>query len=155
MKIHELINPERVRLAMPGSSKKRVLEQLCEILGTNTNLDFNTIFQAIFERERIGSTAIGQGIALPHGRLKGLQQAVGAFAVLEQPIDFDAIDQQPVTMVFALLVPEEATDEHLQLLAQLARIFNDKKAREKLSKAESPEAVCKLLQSLNPDQAVA
>jgi len=155
MKIYEIVTPDRIRLSLPGSSKKRVLEQLCELLVPGTGLDFNTIFQAIFERERIGSTAIGQGIALPHGRLKGLEQAVGAFAVLEQPIDFDAMDQQPVTMVFALLVPEEATDEHLQLLSQLAKIFNNKQTREKLASADTPENAYNLFKSINPDQAVA
>jgi PTS system nitrogen regulatory IIA component len=155
MRIHELITPDRIRLSLPGSSKKRILEQMCEQLVPGAGLDFNTIFQAIFERERIGSTAIGQGIALPHGRLKGLQQAIGAFAVLEHPIDFDAADQQPVTMVFALLVPEEATEEHLQLLSQLAKIFNNKQAREKLAHAETPEIAYNLFKSLNPDQAVA
>ena len=155
MNLSDILTPARIDLAMRAASKKRVLEGLSELIASDTNLNSTVCFQALIDRERIGSTGIGENIALPHGRLKGLQQPVGAFAILEQQIDFDAIDQKPVNMVFALLVPEEATDEHLQLLAQLAKIFSNSQAKEKLLGASSPEGALLLFKEFNANQAVA
>jgi len=155
MKLSEILSTARIELAMRAASKKRVLEGLSELIASDTNLNGAAVFQALIDRERIGSTGIGENVAIPHGRLKGLERAVGAFAILEQQIDFDAIDQKPVNMVFALVVPEEATDEHLQLLSQLAKIFSNSQAKEKLLAANSPENVLLLFQEFNPNQAVA
>lgn len=155
MKLSEILSTERIELAMRAASKKRVLEGLSELIASDTNLNSAAVFQSLIDRERIGSTGIGENVAIPHGRLKGLEHAVGAFAILEQQIDFDAIDQKPVKMVFALVVPEEATDEHLQLLSQLAKIFSNSQAKEKLLGANSPENVLLLFQEFNPNQAVA
>lgn len=90
------------------------------------------IFESLIERERLGSTGLGHGVAIPHARLKGREEAIGAFLKLDTGIDFDAIDQQPVDLVFALLVPEHYTDEHLHILANLAEIFGDEPFCEKL-----------------------
>lgn len=155
MKIGEIISSASIELAMQASSKKRVLENLSELLSKNTDMETSSIFQTITERERIGSTGIGEGIAIPHSRIKGLQKPVGAFAILEKQIDFDSIDQKPVNLVFALIVPEEASEEHLQLLAQLAKIFSDSKTKEKLLEANSPDSALLLFQEFNPNQAVA
>jgi len=155
MKLSDIISPARIELAMHVNSKKRALENLGELLAADSELNSKAVFQALIDRERIGSTGIGDSVAIPHGRLKGLQQAIGAFVILENPIDFDSIDQKPVNMIFALMVPEEATDEHLQLLAQVARIFSNSDARKKLLKAGSPEEAFALFQDFNQNQAVA
>lgn len=155
MKLSDILSPTRIELAMRVTSKKRALENLGEMLAADSSLDSKAVFQALIDRERIGSTGIGDSVAIPHGRLKGLQQAIGAFAILEEPIDFDSIDQKPVTMIFALMVPEEATDEHLQLLAQVAKIFSNSGAREKLLGARSPEDALAMFRDFNQNQAVA
>jgi len=155
MKLSDILSPARIELAMQVTSKKRALENLSEMLAADSSLDSGAVFQALIDRERIGSTGIGDSVAIPHGRLKGLQQAVGAFAIIEEPIDFDAIDQKPVNMIFALMVPEEATDEHLQLLAQVAKIFSNSDAREKLLGTSTPEDALALFRDFNQNQAVA
>lgn len=155
MKLSDIMSPERIDLSMRANSKKRALEQLSELMARDSELNSNSVFQALIERERIGSTGIGDAVAIPHGRLKGVTQATGAFAVLENPIDFDSIDQKPVNMIFVLVVPEDATEEHLQLLAQLAKIFSNADAKEKLLGAGTPENALKLFQEFNQNQAVA
>lgn len=148
MQIREIISPERVARTLSASSKKRLLEKLSSLLHENEpELDENAAFHSLIERERLGSTGIGSGVALPHGRLKGLTKAIGAFAILDQEMDYDAIDRQPVKMVFALLVPEEATGEHLQILAQLAGLFNDKTLREHLLRAKDNQEIYRYLTS--------
>lgn len=140
MHIDELLTPQRVTLCMPASSKKRLLEKISELLGEgDSGLTEEAAFQALVERERLGSTGIGEGVALPHGRVKGLKHAVGAFATLERAMDFDAIDRKPVNMVFALLVPENANTEHLQILSELAELFSKKEVRQKLRRAKNPQ----------------
>lgn len=104
-----------------------------------SNLDANAAFQSLVERERLGTTAIGNGVALPHGRVKGLTTAIGAFATLAEEIDCDALDHQPVNIVFVLLVPENAAEEQLAFLSKLANAFGDKKLRERLLRAENSE----------------
>jgi len=148
MRITEILTPSRVTYAMSVSSKKRLLEKISQLLSEDEpELDGNAAFQSLVERERLGSTAIGDGIALPHGRLKGLNKVIGAFAVLEQEMDYDTIDQKPVKMVFALLIPENATEEHLQILSQLARIFAAKETRDRLLRATSAEQIYNCLTS--------
>ena len=150
MHINELISPSRVSHALPASSKKRLLEHLSALLHEDIpGLDETAAFHSLFERERLGSTAIGQGVALPHGRLKGLERAIGAFAILESEMDYDAQDQKPVKMVFALLVPENANDEHLQILAQLAGLFSSGELREQLLQAKSDQEIYHYLTSHN------
>jgi PTS system nitrogen regulatory IIA component len=155
MNISDILTPARIELAMRAASKKRALEILSELIGKDTSLNSTAVFQSLIDRERIGSTGIGESVAIPHGRMKGLEQPVGAFAILEQQIDFDAIDQKPVNLIFVLLVPEEATNEHLQLLAQLAKIFSNKQAKEKLLGASTPEAALLIFKEFNANQAVA
>jgi PTS system nitrogen regulatory IIA component len=91
------------------------------------------VFDSLFTRERLGSTGLGQGVAIPHGRIKGLKEAVGAFVRLAQPVPFDAPDGKPVSLVFLLLVPEQATEQHLRVLSELAQMLSDRELREKLS----------------------
>ena len=125
MLISELLDTERVLCQASSSSKKRVLEDLATLL-TNAVPGFSDgeIFNSLIERERLGSTGLGNGVALPHGRMSGLKAPFAAMIVLNDGIDFDAIDTKPVDILFALLVPEESTDEHLQILAKLAEMFS-------------------------------
>ena len=117
---------ERIGCNVEAASKKRVLEQLGQRLAEPVpELTQDLVFDALLERERLGSTGLGKGIALPHARMAQVEQAMGAFIKLNQGIDFDAIDGEPVDLAFAMLVPQEATDEHLQLLSTLARMFSD------------------------------
>ncbi|MGD8909175.1 MAG: PTS IIA-like nitrogen regulatory protein PtsN [Chromatiales bacterium] len=129
---------ERIGCDVEAASKKRVLEQLGLRLAESVpELTQDLVFDALLERERLGSTGLGKGIALPHARMAQVDQAMGAFIKLTKGIDFDAIDGEPVDLAFAMLVPQEATDEHLQLLSTLARIFSDERFCTELRQAES------------------
>jgi len=126
MNIAELISPERVLRCAEISSKKRVLEHVSELLATGTaRLGWNEIFDSLVSREKLGSTGLGRGVALPHGRIASLDKPVCAFLKLDAAVDFDAADGQPVDLVFALLVPEDSTEEHLQVLSLVAELFSN------------------------------
>ncbi|MEQ9544706.1 MAG: PTS IIA-like nitrogen regulatory protein PtsN [Marinobacter sp.] len=125
--IENILAPELTLCRAPASSKKRVLEFIAEQINQqDASLSETQIFNNLISRERLGSTGIGQGIAIPHCRLDGLERVVGVLLTLEEGVGFDAIDNQPVDLVFALIVPREATSEHLELLSQLAEKFNDR-----------------------------
>ena len=111
------------------------------------------MFDSLFAREKLGSTGLGQGVAIPHGRIKGLKEALGAFVRLAQPVPFDAPDGGPVTLVFVLLVPEKATEKHLQILSELAQMFSDKALREAMSRAPDAAALYELIAAWQPDAA--
>ncbi|MGC8121148.1 PTS IIA-like nitrogen regulatory protein PtsN [Marinobacter sp. VGCF2001] len=124
--IDNILAPELTLCRASASSKKRVLEFIAERIHFQDEILSDTqIFNNLVSRERLGSTGIGEGIAIPHCRLEGLDRVIGVLMTLEEPVDFDAIDNQPVDLVFALIVPKEATSEHLELLSQLAERFND------------------------------
>ena len=126
MNITNLLNPERVFCRDDVGSKKRLLEQLSELLaGSSPGLSQNEIFNALLNREKLGSTGLGKGVAIPHGRMATLEHPVCAFIKLATPIDFDASDGQPVDLIFTLLVPEDSTEEHLQVLSTIAEIFSN------------------------------
>ncbi len=126
MNIEDLLSPERVQCHTASTSKKRALEKLSELLATgSSSLTANEIFDSLLNRERLGSTGLGHGVAIPHGRSAGTQQAIAAMVTLDNGVDYDAPDHQPVDILFALVVPEESTDEHLKTLAQLAQMFSD------------------------------
>jgi PTS system nitrogen regulatory IIA component len=138
---------ERIGCNVEAASKKRVLEQLGQRLAEAVpDLNQDMVFDALLERERLGSTGLGKGIALPHARMPHITEAVAAFIQLPEGIDFDAIDNQPVDLAFAMLVPEEATDEHLQLLAKLAQMFDDQEFCTALREAESAQDLYQLIQ---------
>ncbi len=141
MLIADILTPERVLCGVQAGIKRRVLEQLSRLFAKyDPELDSNAIYQQLFERERLGSTGIGKGVAIPHARMSNLEHTMAAFIQLETPVDFNAIDNRPVDLVFALLVPESATHEqetHLQTLAHLAAMFNDDAWREQLRDTES------------------
>jgi PTS system nitrogen regulatory IIA component len=136
--IAKLLPPSNIILDLDATSKKRVFEQAGLLFENNQGIARSTVFDSLFARERLGSTGLGQGVAIPHGRIKGLKDAVGAFVRLSHPVPFDAPDGKPVNLAFVLLVPEQATERHLQILSELAQMFSDKTLRERL--AEDPDA---------------
>lgn len=146
MQLSEILDVNRISRDINVLSKKRALEELSNLITKDQpQLDASGIFDSLISRERLGSTGVGYGIAIPHGRIKNCNKITGAFIQLNQGIDFDAIDNQPVDMLFALAVPEESTDEHLQVLALLASMFNDESFREKLRNSKNNEETYKLL----------
>lgn len=146
MQLSELINVNRIRCDVDVQSKKRALEELSNLITQDQDqLSSADIFDSLISRERLGSTGVGYGVAIPHGRIKNCKDITGAFIQLTQGIDFDAMDNQPVDMLFALAVPEESTDEHLQVLALLASMFNDESFREKLHQSKNEEETYQLL----------
>lgn len=133
--IANLLSSSNVIVDLEASSKKRVFEQAGLLFENNQGIGRSTVFDSLFTRERLGSTGLGQGIAIPHGRIKGLKDAAGAFLRLATPVQFDAPDGRPVSMLFVLLVPEQANETHLQLLSELAQMFSDRAFREALLNA--------------------
>lgn len=149
--IAKLLPPENVVLDLEASSKKRVFEQAGLLFENNQGISRSDVFDSLFSRERLGSTGLGQGIAIPHGRIKGLTDASGAFLRLSTPVQFDAPDGRPVDMLFVLLVPENANEQHLQLLSELAQRFSDSSFREHVSKATDAASVHEAFLSWRPD----
>ena len=146
MQLSEIINIDRIKCNINVQSKKRALEELSNlVIQEQTQLEANDIFNSLISRERLGATGVGYGIAIPHGRIKNCEQITGAFIKLNEGIDFDAIDNQPVDILFALIVPEESTDEHLQVLALLASMFNDADFRQQLRESNNEENIYQLL----------
>ncbi|HRQ59613.1 MAG TPA: PTS IIA-like nitrogen regulatory protein PtsN [Azoarcus taiwanensis] len=139
--IADLLPAANVVVDLEASSKKRVFEQAGLLFENNQGISRSEVFDSLFARERLGSTGLGQGIAIPHGRIKGLQEAAGAFFRLATPVQFDAPDGRPVDMLFVLLVPEQANEQHLQLLSELAQRFSDADFRERITKAADAEAI--------------
>jgi len=138
--VAKLLPSANVLPDLAASSKKRLFEQVGLLFENQHGISRGVVFESLFARERLGSTGLGQGVAIPHGRIKGLKDALGAFVRLSQPVAFDAPDGKPVSLVFALLVPDRATDVHLQILSELAQMFSDKAFREKLLAApDAPE----------------
>ncbi len=140
----DLLAPENVLLNVDATNKRR----LFEIIALESELRYDLVptvtIDSLLAREKLGSTGLGQGIAIPHGRIRGLERSIGYFARPKEPIAFQAPDGQPVRDVFVLLVPEAATDAHLQILSELAQRFSSKSFRESLSAANSAQAVYEL-----------
>ena len=143
--VAKLLSPSHVLVDLQASSKKRVFEQAGLLFENNNQIARSQVFDSLFAREKLGSTGLGQGIAIPHGRIKGLKEAVGAVVRLRHPIAFDAPDGQPVNLIFVLLVPEKATDMHLQILSELAQMFSEKTFRERLLAASSAAELHRLI----------
>lgn len=151
MQLSKLINVERIRNGIDIQSKKRALETLSELLAEDQpQLDASDIFDSLISRERLGATGVGYGIAIPHGRIKNCTKITGAFIKLAQAIDFNTVDNEPVDSLFALIVPEESTDEHLQVLALLASMFSETSFREKLHKTTTNEEISQLFNDWQP-----
>jgi len=142
----DLISETRIGCGFEIASKKRLLETLAELLASDQpRLLPEVVFERLLERERLGSTGLGHGIALPHARVKDLTESIGAFVQTTRGVDYDAADGEPVDLAFALLVPEAANEEHLQLLAHLASLFSDPAVRARLREADSSAALLRVL----------
>ena len=151
--VAKLLTPSHVLLDAALSSKKRLFEQAGLLFENQDGIARSLVFDSLFAREKLGSTGLGQGVAIPHGRIKGLKDALCAFVRLAQPVPFDAPDGAPVSLVFVLLVPEQATEKHLQILSELAQIFSDKAAREAMAQAPDAGALHKIITGWQPDAA--
>lgn len=156
MQIITLLSPDRVACRRTLTSKKRVLEQLAGLLSNSSpSLTEGEIFDSLLNRERLGSTGLGVGVAIPHGRMSGIGAPVGALLSLAEGVQYDAVDGKPVDLLFALLVPEESTEEHLQILASLAQMFSDRELCQQLRAAADPPALLKLIDGWVPHRASA
>ena len=150
--IADTISPQRIDSSARATSKKCALERLSSLVANDEDSLLATeVFDSLVARERLGSTGIGHGVAIPHGRVSKLDHAVSAFLRLEEGVDFDAIDKEPVAYLFALLVPKDSNEDHLQLLAQLAKMFSNPAMRERLRLASGSEELYELLSQTKED----
>jgi PTS system nitrogen regulatory IIA component len=131
--IAKLLPPSNILLDLDASSKKRVFEQIGLMFENNQGIARSQVYDSLFAREKLGSTGLGKGIAIPHGRVKGMRGAIAGFVRLANPVQFDAPDDKPVSMMMVLLVPEQANELHLQILSELAQMFSDRELREALA----------------------
>ena len=153
MEIVDLIEAGAVVSNLKATSKKQALQELAKRSAAITGLSERTIFDVLLERERLGTTGVGNGVAIPHGKLADIKKLHGLFARLDTPIDFDAIDEQPVDLIFLLLAPVEAGADHLKALARVSRLLRDRKICDKLRGTDSAEAIYALLTDAAASQA--
>lgn len=145
MDLSDLIAPHGVIPSLRASNKKQALQELAAKAAKITGIDAHEIFNTLLQRERLGSTGVGNGIAIPHGKINALSHIVGLFARLEEPIDFEAIDEEPVDLVFLLLAPENAGADHLKALARISRLMREPAAVEKLRASRDKDALYAVL----------
>ncbi|TMM52659.1 PTS sugar transporter subunit IIA [Sulfitobacter sabulilitoris] len=153
MDFAKLLKPEAVKVLTSASSKKRLLQELGELAHSAYGLDASRVVEALQTREALGPTGVGHGVALPHARLEGLDEVVGAFVLLDKPIDFNAVDRQPVDIAFALFAPEEAGVEHLKALALVSRTLRAPSICSKLRANPNPATLYTILTSAQSEQA--
>ena len=153
--LSNLLSVDQVQLNLEASSKKRVFEQAGILFETRLGLARSTIFDSLFAREKLGSTGLGHGVAIPHGRIKGLKNPLAAVLRVQQPIPFDAPDDEPVQLLIFLLVPEAATQRHLEILSEIAEMLSDRELRERLKSEPEAPGVHKLISDWEPLKSVA
>jgi PTS system nitrogen regulatory IIA component len=153
MDINELIGLDTVVPSLKVTSKKQALQELAKRSAELTGMSERTIFDVLLERERLGTTGVGNGIAIPHGKLAELKKLHGLFARLEQAVDFEAIDEQPVDLIFLLLAPEGAGADHLKALARVSRLLRDPQICEKVRGSDNAEAIYALITNAAANQA--
>lgn len=152
-RISQLLPVANVVVGLDASSKKRVFEQVGLLFENNQGIARVKVFDSLFARERLGSTGLGEGIAIPHGRIKGLKEAVAAMVRLSEPVPFDAPDGKPVSLLIVLLVPEQATQQHLEILSEVAEMLSDKAMRDTLLTQSDPQALHQALCAWQPARA--
>lgn len=152
-RISQLLPLTNVVVGLEASSKKRVFEQAGLLFENNQGIARVKVFDSLFARERLGSTGLGEGIAIPHGRIKGLKDAVAAVVRLAEPVAFDAPDGKPVSLLLILLVPEQATQQHLEILSEVAEMLSDRAMRDRLLTEADPKALHEALASWQPARA--
>ena len=145
MELSDLIAPESVVPSLRVTSKKQALQELAKRAAELTGQPERAVFEVLIERERLGTTGVGHGIGIPHGKLPELDRLYGLFARLDTAIDFDAIDEQPVDLIFVLLAPETAGADHLKALARVSRLFRDRAICDKLRGSDNADAIYALL----------
>jgi len=145
MQISDLLSPEGVLPSLKVKDKKQLLQQLADRASQITRVPQSRILETLIERERLGTTGVGQGIAIPHGRLTEIKKITGIFAKLETPIEYEAVDNQPVELVFMLLAPEGAGADHLKALARIARLLRDQDVAKKLRASRDAPAIYSVL----------
>lgn len=150
MSVSDLTGPKAIVPSLKASSKKQALQELAAFAAERTGQDERKIFEVLLQRERLGTTGMGQGVAIPHGKIEGLSRLYGFFAHLETPIDFDALDDQPVDLIFMLLAPVGAGADHLKALARISRLLRDQEVCEKLRGSDSADAIYALLSEIDP-----
>jgi PTS system nitrogen regulatory IIA component len=148
--ISKILVPDNILLDEESTSKKRVFERVGLLFENHQQIARSQVFDSLFAREKLGSTGLGQGVAIPHGRIAKLRDATAAFVRTSHPIPFDAPDGQSVHLIFALLVPERATEQHLQILGELAQMFSDSDFRNRLHASESASAIHQLFYDWKP-----
>lgn len=148
--ISKLLQPESVLLDLDVVSKKRVFEQVGIIFENHRHIARAQVYDSLFAREKLGSTGLGHGIAIPHGRLKNGRETLAAFVRTKDPIPFDAPDGNPVRLIFVVLVPEHATETHLQILSELAQMFSEKSLRDQLLECSDPLEAHRILTEWSP-----
>ena len=148
--VSRLLPLNHVLLDLEASSKKRLFEQIGLTFENSRQIPRMRVFDALFDREKLGSTGLGYGVAIPHGRIKTLKEPACAFVRTAQPIPFESPDGAPVTLVFAMLVPEHATEAHLELLSELAQMFSDPQLRESLAATNDIQAAHRLITEWSP-----
>ncbi len=153
MEISDLLAPESVVPGLRATSKKQTLQELARRAAKVTGRHERAIFDMLIERERLGTTGVGKGIAIPHGKLADLERLYGVFARLESPVDFESIDDQPVDLIFLLLAPETAGADHLKALARVSRLFRDPKTCERLRACTDAEVLHGLLTQATANRA--
>lgn len=154
MTLEQLIGPEALAPALRASSKKQLLQELAARAAERFDLDAREVFEALMDRERLGPTAMGRGVAIPHARLKSAPRIMGYFARLDKGVDFDAADGQPVDLVFLLLAPEDAGADHLRALARVSRLLRDEGRCAKLRSTTDANALYAILvETLTTDAA--
>lgn len=145
MDLSDLITPYGVIPSLKAKNKKQVLQDLSERAADLTGLDQREVFNTLLQRERLGSTGVGNGIAIPHGKMAALNHIIGLFARLDDPVDFDSIDEEPVDLIFLLLAPESAGADHLKALARISRLLREPSALEKLRASRDRSAIYAVL----------
>ncbi len=152
-RISKLLPLANIALGLETTSKKRVFEQAGLLFENNQGIARVKVFDSLFARERLGSTGLGDGIAIPHGRIKGIEDAVAALIRLSQPVAFDAPDGKPVGLLLFLLVPEQATQQHLEILSEVAEMLSDETMRATLLSENDPQTLHQALQAWQPARA--
>ncbi len=153
MDLTNLLKPEAVRVLTAATSKKRLMQEISEVAYAAHGVISDNVLAALMEREALGPTGVGNGIALPHARMDGLDEVLGVFVMLDKPVDFDAIDRQPVDIAFALLAPEDAGVEHLKALALVSRTLRDQSICGKLRSNHDPATLYTILSEAHSVQA--
>lgn len=153
MEIKDLVSSEAVIPSLKANSKKQVLNELALFAAKLTGHQDQEIFNILLERERLGTTGVGNGVAIPHGKFPNLDKIYGIFVRMDQPVDFESVDDMPVDLIFLLLVPEDAGADHLKALASISRLMRNKDVCEKLRGSENADAIYALLGSSSLDTA--